>query len=96
MLAGQSIGVRKECGNRQTTTDYQRGVTTMDQVGACWCDFIRVIGAVFMRGLSPLIRGLTSGLFQGPPHGTLTSCTSLGDCGVANKQVRGSQLVIVD
>jgi hypothetical protein len=35
----------------------------MDQVGAWSRDFIRVIGAAFMRGLSPLIRGLTSGAF---------------------------------
>jgi hypothetical protein len=37
-------------------------------VDACWCDFIGVIGAAFMRGLSPLIRGLYSGPFYGPLH----------------------------
>ena len=43
---------------------YQKCVTTMmDQVGACWCHLIRVIGAAFVHGLRPLSRGLTSGPF---------------------------------
>src|SRR5580698_2704052 len=67
----------------------------MHRVGAFWCDFIRVIGAAFMRGLSPLIRGWTSGPFQGPSHDTLTDCSSFSRCGVANKQARGSQLANV-
>jgi hypothetical protein len=68
----------------------------MDQVGACWCDFIRVIGAAFMRGLSPLIRGRTSSPFEGPPHDTLTDCLSFSGYGVAKKPARRSQLVIAD
>ncbi len=64
----------------------------MIPVGACWCDFIRVIGAAFMRGLSPLIRGWTSDPFEGPPHDKWTDCSSFSRCGVANKPARGSQL----
>ncbi len=39
-----------------------------EQGGGGWRDLIRVIGAAFLRGLSPLIRGLCTGVELWPPE----------------------------